>query len=462
MMKCSTNKNGHVGVGYLYPHYKEVRALLAEYELEDQEVEINRRRRPGLFREARAYAGAKEKPGSLNQWIFNESETKSIPSAVLKDLTPEILHSTSLYAKSRKYIKLHQRILGDYKYSLPGKPANMKEINMTFNDFLEKNKLEELVPFFTYTHSALGYGLIDEVPALYGLWWNTPELIDSFFDLRKRKNSLSMMRDGFSLLWDTIVEKHDMDIIYNCDIKKITRNEKGVVVTTNVLEEPTQADYERGSPRDDDDEESESIPGLRRVQTMTFDFLIVAAPADAVMKCMDSTDKEKEIFSSLRYYTLSTTLYESRLREKELPVKFYPKRISQPYVSHMVRNSTRALNSWRPSQKKDRKVAYQFTNYHSHGMMEDKLRLTLIEDLRNWQENDIRVFKMMNWQYFPHFPQEAINKGYPWEIRKMQGENRTWYIGSSVCFESLHDCVRHNLDLMKYKHAMAHDDFSLF
>ena len=72
-----------------------------------------------------AFSGSHEKAGPLNKWIFDESEKKHIPSPVLKELTPETLRETTFYAKTRKYIKLHRKILGDYKFSLPGEPESV-------------------------------------------------------------------------------------------------------------------------------------------------------------------------------------------------------------------------------------------------------------------------------------------------------------------------------------------------
>jgi hypothetical protein len=52
----------------------------------------------------------------------------------------------------------------------------MKKINMTLRQFLIKYDCEALVPLFELGHSAQGYGLVDTIPALYGLWWFPPEL----------------------------------------------------------------------------------------------------------------------------------------------------------------------------------------------------------------------------------------------------------------------------------------------
>lgn len=53
------------------------------------------------------------------------------------------------------------------------------------------------------------------------------------------------------------------------------------------------------------------------------------------------------------------------------------------------------------------------------------------------------------WGYFSRYTQENINAGYPWKIMDFQGENNTYYIGSSVCFESVNAVVSYNNTLIK-------------
>ena len=51
--------------------------------------------------------------------------------------------------------------------------------------------------------------------------------------------------------------------------------------------------------------------------------------------------------------------------------------------------------------------------------------------------------------YFPKWSQDEVNKGYPWLVRdEMQGKvKNTYYIGSSICFESLLNVIEYNAEL---------------
>jgi len=44
---------------------------------------------------------------------------------------------------------------------------------------LKRHNLEVLQSIFTVIHSAQGYGRVTEIPAVYGLLWNTPNMMQA-------------------------------------------------------------------------------------------------------------------------------------------------------------------------------------------------------------------------------------------------------------------------------------------
>ena len=71
-----------------------------------------------------------------------------------------------------------------------------------------------------------GYGNLDEVPALYGLWWNSASLIEKASGIKRNlqgKENVFVLKNGFYSLWQNIVEKDGVNIKYECDIKSINR-----------------------------------------------------------------------------------------------------------------------------------------------------------------------------------------------------------------------------------------------
>jgi hypothetical protein len=122
------------------------------------------------------------------------------------------------------------------------------------------------------------------------------------------------------------------------------------------------------------------------------------------------------------------------------------------------RNSAKALYLTNPDEvvTRERKVMYQFNMFGPEGN-HGELRKQLLEDLEVVGEKNVKVIKSEPWRYMPRFTQEQINKGYPWRVRGMQGHDRTWYIGSSVSFESVLDCIRYNLGLLNEMRTSDYD-----
>ena len=60
-------------------------------------------------------------------------------------------------------------------------------------DFLLREDLLALVPILEATHVIQGFGLLQEVPALYGLIWNTAKFIDSLVELMKSNETFGQI-----------------------------------------------------------------------------------------------------------------------------------------------------------------------------------------------------------------------------------------------------------------------------
>lgn len=53
-------------------------------------------------------------------------------------------------------------------------------------EFLTGEDLLALIPFLEVGHVMQGYGLLDEIPTLYGLIWITPKFMDTLVEKIKR------------------------------------------------------------------------------------------------------------------------------------------------------------------------------------------------------------------------------------------------------------------------------------
>lgn len=80
--------------------------------------------------------------------------------------------------------------------------------------------------------------------------------------------------------------------------------------------------------------------------------------------------------------------------------------------------------------------ARQFNETHSA----DGLRRFLDEH----EFADPTIIDRQAWDYFPRFTSDAIQAGAPWTLIEKQGIRSTWYIGSSVSFESVEAVLEFN------------------
>ena len=58
----------------------------------------------------------------------------------------------------------------------------------TFYEYLTRNGLEGLEDLFTASHTLQGYGRIRDIPAFYGILWNTPKVVQSLIELALGKS----------------------------------------------------------------------------------------------------------------------------------------------------------------------------------------------------------------------------------------------------------------------------------
>ena len=78
-----------------------------------------------------------------------------------------------------------------------------------------------------------------------------------------------------------------------------------------------------------------------------------------------------------------------------------------------------------------------------------ELKSILFGSLTEIGARDIDIVAMKTWRYFPRYSQKDMEKGYIWRILEMQGKYGMWYIGSSVCFDSVKSVLEYNKLLLK-------------
>ena len=147
--------------------------------------------------------------------------------------------------------------------------------------------------FFFFGDLYIGYGILDECPALYGLWWNSASLLNVGSNIKNNltgKPTVWMLKNGFYSIWQKIVEKEKLNIKYQCDIIKIDRYCNDPDKCTTIKYKDLKTNKE---------------------EIMECDVLFTAVDLSTFLPYFDAQKDEQEIFSSLKAYTLVASLYEN-------------------------------------------------------------------------------------------------------------------------------------------------------
>ncbi|CAJ1390134.1 unnamed protein product [Effrenium voratum] len=393
----------------------------------------------------------------------------------------------------KKYNTLHKEIFGEVEFSMPHRLSRetLQRINMTFLEFLQSNDLYALSGFLMFAHAAQGYGYVTTIPAFYGLWWITPELLNGYMQMSFReelekfydpkseffqqirgtwvravvtaivggaadvvKRTTTMLPEGYQKIWTTIAEKDGLDVRYGVEIL-----DQGIDRQLDDPSAPVRIKYRQ--------------KGKNEVIEEEYDFLIYSAPhAHAKNFVKDVAIQEESIFSSLKSFVLATTLYSSE------PVLDYTDSARRPIMYEADKMSGPSHDgSWyadrwddlifgQPIPGRQTRVGYQFyENYcqggdmmcnsdrtpNEGGAMESSERALrqFRGELERQNVSGVNTLRQYPWPYFHHFPQEAVQEGKVWDLLEMQGQRKTWWIGASACFESVHDVTNYNLMILR-------------
>lgn len=329
-----------------------------------------------------------------------------------------------------RYSVLHRQMFGKYEGELMYKPCSqvLSHLNQTLMSFLEKHRLHALIPVLTAAHTMQGYGHLDRVPALYGMLWDTPNFLYAMLarSLGVSRGGVDMFRNGFQQLTDKLAAFSDVRL--NVNIENIKRDSTGVTIK-----------YNDGQDR-----------------TETFDFLIWAADTREALRVLEHTTPLEEEFSHLRNTWFTTTLFDSKEQCRSYsPIDYFLSNLYQKREQSVWarRNSRYVIKGGNCPTTKGLKsnistVAYQMGDNSPLGT--SRLNDTFNQHFkRRLGVEDINVIKSKSWNYFPRFSVEKTAEGILWKIIENQGKEKTWYIGSSVIFESTKSVLEYNRLMMR-------------
>lgn len=344
--------------------------------------------------------------------------------ARLANALPDSLQVGSIAADIVRYRQLHREFFGNYDGRRPPLPpdAKLAGLDTSFGALLESRGLGALLNLMTFSTTVQGYGQPEMLSAFYGLWWNSPPFLDDYLKsiLGLGEPIVQLIRDGYQTVWQRVAEALPEGAIRTgFEVASIER--KNRVRLTSTAGDAFEAD-----------------------------FLVWTAPLPDLLEVVtEATDDERTLFSSMESSTVTATLFEAATTKITAPIAYWlthPHRIRTNGRLFSVRNSEKALGR-DPSTTRQSYVAYQHSPDWQPGR-EATLRQQLEADLVPWF-HDITIRDQRMWRYATQFDRAGIQKRYPWHLDTMQGAKRTWYAGASACFDSVHDVMVHNQQLLE-------------
>jgi len=377
---------------------------------------------------------------------------------------PEDQYITEVSKAKQSYVAHWTKTFGQTDYTFPSEDGiDFSALNCTFETWLTDRNLTSLIPVFLTAMTGQGYGSVAQMPAFYGLMWNHPNFMEAGMSTH------GMLKEGFQTLWERLLAQSAVHLHLSTKIKHIERGKSAVTVT-----------YENLSQE-------------------KFDWLIMAAPMPKALTLLaDATEEEYFLFGSYNYHELVASILHIDSSEGIVPPSVelltWVDRLqiqSDFYRMSAVRKGsgsvpkTGGLQHMAPSEALPAEVHLERRVYDSDGddgpitlrndhhildQRQDVMGILQISNPYNSDENltaltmnemerygfQMSLLARERWDYMPwHSKTEVVEERKPWRIWDLQGQRRTWWVGSYVSFESVKDILDYNIKLVNARLCSA-------
>lgn len=361
---------------------------------------------------------------------------------VYHDLLTYLAGGTSLCAKVGFFFKVGRYLWKRWRLrkiiDRPGWKgiSGHRNLCVPFSEWLEKNGLRDIIRLFEIPVTTFGYGKLDEIATPYVMRYLSPMTIISGLISSHRIARffppfllLKNFEFGFQRFWERL--SWELNVRLNCKVKWIERNENGITVTYSypaqlinkqVLHENVQAHY---------------------------DYLILACPLlpEDFMKFMELTPEEKRLSAKLKFNPYAVTTFEIEGKPLKEPIAFVlplpptgePVAIMQQHRDNELMIFYAYLPTKDPGPEDEIRLKKQIGRYVQ--ALGGRIRF---ED--DWHSYDV-------WHYFRHVDPVDFRAGYYDQWERLQGKNRTFFVGGLFDFDYIEGIVRYSKDLVEKNFA---------
>jgi protoporphyrinogen oxidase len=322
---------------------------------------------------------------------------------VLRDAGPFGLASAAL--RYLYQLWRNRSVLGPPGFGGLAACPHRDELCEPFAVWLERHRMTALTDMFEMVLPDMGYGRLGRVPTIYVLKyigvWNFLTL--SMVGLGLTSRWPKRFANGFGRMWERV--GRTLHVCTGVRIEAIVRSADGVEI--RIHERAERSSY-------------------------AFDRMVVACPIDQVIDVLHDPSTDERYLAArvaYRHYRVWVAHTEG--------------------VPYQIIDAVHELGGHRPWEilepwpDLDRTVFYVAgSSEDPPGLEERELREALREAYPSARVHEFLVEQ--RWRYFPHFEEEALKDGAYERFERLQGLNRTVYVGSLLGFETVENTVQYS------------------
>jgi hypothetical protein len=284
-----------------------------------------------------------------------------------------------------------------------------QDLHTPLAQWLERHGLlEDVPPELLSTWTGFGYGYLSaDLPVWYVLHCSRVVHYDTLLPV--------FIADGNERLWDGVagaVRERGGQVRHGAPVTRLDRSPSGVSLT-----------IKGEAPRD-------------------FDAVVLAVPPHAAAALLPEGEREPFLrfrHSDYRVAAFETDAFPDELRSLDF---IEPQRAAPPGAVMAVA---------RTHQHRSLFIASQYGTRPGEAPLSDAdLDERLVSELTRRGLPPRRVLPGTRWRnYFPHLSPEDLGRGTLREIEQRQGQNRTFYVGSYLSFETIEHTTRYAQFIMR-------------
>lgn len=349
-------------------------------------------------------------------------------SGELQDFKSFVEGDTGLFAKARQGSRYLADWLAFHEWDVRGAPDDTpgtngqlmrEEVAQPFGEWLAARELDLVARFSLRSITVMGYGALENVPAVYGLRWNMPSLIAS-----GALTQIAEPTPGWQPLWAHLANQ--LDVRTSHTITSVQRDGDGYTVHTD-----------HGA--------------------LAFDHLVITTPLDEATAWFPFDEAERQAYpigaDVLHWHEFVSTIAEVRGFYRDYDTWCSQERVKDAaalaggYLIGARRTGDKsAVAKVRSATRKDIYVLYQYGD----PARSDQEQLALLESELAARGATLGVvLQQGRWKYSPQLTSQAIAGGALGRMESHQGTRNLWLSGATMSHETVDNIVDYNERLVE-------------